>query len=93
MDKITPTLWKVCRAPEVEDWGPRGENGKKAESPSLWSLCPFLTSCLQTSPGEEALRYILFLSLEQQFGVRSCLVFLISPNLSGLGESAPQGRG
>lgn len=93
MDKITPTLWKVHRPPEAEDWSPRGRTARRQQAPSSGASAPILTSCLQTGPGEEALRYILFLSLEQQFGARSCLVFLNSPKSLWSGRICSPGSG
>lgn len=93
MDKITPTLWKVRRPPEAEDWSPRGRTAGRQQATSSGASAPILTSCLQTGPEEEALRYILFLSLEQQFGARSCLVFLISPKSLWTGRICSPGSG
>lgn len=91
MDKSTPTLCKVHRPPEAEDWDPRGwgeGDGKKAAGPALWSLCPDPHLLLASWAGEEALRYILLLSQEQQFGVQ-VWSYSVAPHLSGLGESVP----
>lgn len=90
MDKSTPTLCKVHRPPEAEDWGPRGRMVRRQQAAPPGASAP--SSCLQAGPGEKAPRYILRLSQGQQSGAR-VWSFLISPKSLWSGRICSPGTG
>lgn len=91
MDKSTPTLWKVRRPPEAEDWGPRRRMARKQQAPSSGACDPSSPLACKLVLGRKPLDTFCFYPWNSSLGLAHVWSSSLASSLSGLGESAPQG--